>query len=55
MNSLVRCVMTFLLSDDGTGAAEYFVMFLVLIGACLATIKTLGQVSHGQIWTTHAL
>jgi hypothetical protein len=51
MNSLARCIMSFLLSDDGAGAAEYFVMFILLIGACLATIKTLGQVSDGQIWT----
>lgn len=55
MHSLVRCVMPFLLSDDGAGTAEYVVMFILLIGACLATIKTLGQVHDGQTWTSRAL
>jgi hypothetical protein len=54
MNSLVRCIRTFLLSDDGAGAAELTVMLLLLLGACLATVKTLGQVHDGQIWTSRA-
>lgn len=44
MKSLLPCVKAFLASADGATAVEFSIMFTLLLGACVAVIKTLATV-----------
>jgi Flp pilus assembly pilin Flp len=44
-------VKSFLASEHGATATEFSIMFALLVGSCIAIIKTLAEVGGGHIWT----
>jgi Flp pilus assembly protein TadG len=48
MKSLSPCAKAFLVSDEGATGVEFSIMFVLLLGACVAVIKTLATVGIDQ-------
>jgi pilus assembly protein Flp/PilA len=48
MNSAIRIVRAFLVSEDGPTAVEYAVMLALIVLACIASIKALGTATNDQ-------
>jgi Flp pilus assembly protein TadG len=48
MKRLSPCAQAFLASEEGATGVEFSIMFVLLLGACVAVIKTLAAVGIDQ-------